>query len=110
VLRIFRWGLTLYSIVFGGVALLAWGSYLVNLGSSREHLLPGIALYMVGLPSSMSMEALANQFPALIDSPVLVLTIMTLYGLFQVAVLWGLAIRFFPKIKKVSADEARKGL
>lgn len=108
-LRIFRWALTLYSMVFGGVALLAWGSYLVNLGSSKEHLLPGIALYIVGLPSSISMEALTNQFPVLIDSPVLVLTVMTLYGLFQITVIWGLAIRFFPRIKKVSAVEARKG-
>jgi hypothetical protein len=78
----------LYSVVFGGAALWAWGSYLVNLGSPKEHLLPGIVLNLIGTPSTLIMEHLVVWFPVLLNSSSLFLVAMSLCGLFQVVVLW----------------------
>lgn len=78
----------LYSVVLGGAALWAWGSYLANLGSPKEHLFPGIVLNFVGMPTTLLMEHLVDWFPALLNSSALFLAAMSLCGLFQAAVLW----------------------
>ncbi len=86
-----------YSLVFGGAALWAWGSYLVNLGSPKEHLLPGIVLNLISMPSALIMEHLVAWFPVLLNSSTLFLSAMSLCGLFQVMVLW-CAAWFFLKV------------
>ena len=78
----------LYSVAFGGAILWAWGSYFVNLGSPKEHLLPGIVLNLVCMPSTLIMEHLVAWFPALLNSSALFLSAMSFCGLFQVVVLW----------------------
>jgi hypothetical protein len=87
----------LYSGVFGGAAVWAWSSYLVNLGSPKEHLLPGMVLNVVSMPSSLIMEDLVVWFPVLLNTPVLLLSAMSLCGLFQVGVLWCIKWLLFKK-------------
>jgi uncharacterized membrane protein len=87
----------LYSLVFGCAALWAWGSYLINFGSPKEHLLPGIVLYLIDMPSALIIENLVVWFPVLLNSSVLFLFAMTLCGIFQVIVLWCTAY-FFLKV------------
>lgn len=87
----------LYSLVLGLVALWAWGSYFIYEGSTREHLLPGIALNVVTMPSSLLIEKIAGQVPWILSSPVTMLSIVTVLGGIQVIVVWFVAMRFkFP--------------
>lgn len=87
----------IYSLVLGGVALWAWGAYFLYEGSTREHLLPGIALNVVTLPSSLLIERMVGQVPWILSSPVAMLLITTGLGGIQVVVVWLIAMRFkFP--------------
>lgn len=82
---------TLYSIVFGGAALWAWISYFSYGSSTEEHLLPGIVLNIVTLPSSLLMEKLVVLYPWLLNSSVFMLSLVTVLGFFQVLLVWLLA-------------------
>lgn len=85
---------TLYSLVLSGVSLWAWGTYFVFKGSTEEHLLPAIALYVVSLPSSFLMERLIGQVPWILNSVVTMLSIVTGLGAIQAIVMWLVATRF----------------
>jgi hypothetical protein len=102
--RIFRNIAVLYSATYGGVALLAWITYFSNLNSPREHFLPGIVLYFIGMPSTLLMDRLVIWFPVLLESTVKFLTLMTLCGLFQVVIVWCFAILLFPNKSTGSRD------
>jgi len=86
-----------YSAVFGSAALWAWGSYFVNLGSPKEHQLPGIVLNLVTMPSTLMMERMIEWFPVLLNSSALFLSAMSLCGLFQVGILWCITWLVFKK-------------
>lgn len=81
----------IYSLVFGGAALWAWGSYFIYEGSTREHLLPGIALNVVTLPSSLLMERMVGLMPWILSSPIAMLSIVTGLGVVQVMLVWLIA-------------------
>lgn len=89
-MRIFA---TLYSLIFGGVALWAWASYIFYENSAKEHLLPVIVLHIVALPSSLLVEKLAGQVSWILNSPITMLLLVTGLGFLQVALLWLLAGR-----------------
>jgi hypothetical protein len=87
----------IYSLILGGVALWAWGTYFLYEGSTREHLLPAIALNVVTLPSSLLVERIVGQVPWILSSPVALLSIVTGFGGIQVVLVWLIAVRFkFP--------------
>lgn len=81
----------IYSLVFGGVVLWAWGSYFLYEGSTREHLLPAIALNAVTMPSSLLIERVVEQVPWILSSPATMLSIATGLGGIQVLVVWFVA-------------------
>jgi len=88
---------TIYSLVFVGVALWAWYTYFPYKDLTREQLLPGIALNIVSLPSSLLMERIVGLVPWILDSLIAMLSITTGLGAIQVLVVWLIAIRFkFP--------------
>lgn len=82
---------TLYSIVFGSAALWAWISYFAYSNSTEEHLLPGIVLNIVTLPSSLLVEKLVSRNPWLLNSSISILSLVTALGFFQVLLVWLLA-------------------
>jgi hypothetical protein len=87
----------IYSLALGGVALWAWGSYFLYEGSTREHLLPGIALNVATLPSSLLVEMMVGRVPWILSSPIAMLSIVTGLGGIQVVLVWLIAVRFkFP--------------
>lgn len=87
----------IYSLVLGGVALWAWSSCIIYEGSIREYLLPGVALNVVTLPSSLLVEMMVGQVPWILSSPVVMLSIVTVLGAIQVGVVWLVAMCFkFP--------------
>lgn len=83
----------IYSLLLGGVALWAWVSYFLYEGSAREHLLPGIALNVVTLPSSLLVERMVGQLPWILSSPIAMLSIVTGLGGVQVVLVWLIAVR-----------------
>lgn len=83
----------IYSFLLGGVALCTWITHFLYEGSTREHLLPGIALYFVTLPSSLLMERVVGEVPWILSSPITILSIMTGLGGIQVGLVWLLAAR-----------------
>jgi len=89
-MRIFA---TLYSLTFCGVALWAWAAHVFYGGTAREHLLPGVILHIVALPSSLLIEKLAEHVSWVLNSPITMLSLVTGLGFFQVAVMWLLAGR-----------------
>lgn len=84
---------SIYSLLLGGVALWAWVSYFLYEGSAREHLLPGITLGVVTLPSSLLLEKIVGQIPWILSSPIAILSIMTGLGGIQVVLVWLIAVR-----------------
>lgn len=87
----------IYSMVLGGVALWTWVVYFHYKGTVGEHLLPGIVLQLVTLPSSFLMEWIAELMPWILSSPVAILSIMTGLGGIQMVAVWLVAMRFkFP--------------
>ena len=86
-----RYVATLYSIVFGSAALWAWITYFAYSNSPEEHLLPGIALNIGALPSSLLMEKLVVRYPWLMNSSISLLSLVTALGFFQVLLVWLLA-------------------
>ncbi len=87
----------IYSLVVGGVALWTWGVYLYYEGTVGEHLLPGIVLQFVTLPSSLLTEWIVELVPWVLSSPVAILSIMTGLGIIQAAGVWLVAMGFkFP--------------
>lgn len=78
----------LYSLLFAGVALWTWATYFSYENSMREHLLPAIALNIVSLPSSLIVEKLAAMFPWILNSPIMLLSIVTGLGALQAIFLW----------------------
>ena len=84
---------TIYSLLLGGVALWAWVANLLYEGSTREHLLPGIALNIVTLPSSLLAEKIAEQVPLILSSPIIMLSIVTGLGGIQVVLVWLITAR-----------------
>jgi hypothetical protein len=89
----------IYSLVLCGTALWAWAAHFVYEGSTREHLLPGIALNVATLPSSLLIERMVAYLPWILSSPITMLTIVTVLGGIQVIVVWLIALRFkFPVV------------
>ena len=82
----------IYSLALGGFALWAWVSYFLYEGSTREHLLPGIALNVVTLPSSLLVERMVGLMPWILSSPIVMLSIMTGFGGVQVMLVWSIAL------------------
>lgn len=85
-----------YSAIYATAALWAWGTELAMAESPREHLLPGILLNVLGLPSSLLMESLVVRFPVLLHSGLLQLSITTLLGVIQVAIVWLISMKLVP--------------
>jgi len=85
---------TIYSLAVAGAALWTWYTYFPGKDLTREQLLPGIALNIVSLPSSLLMERIIVLVPSILDSPVAMLSIATGFGAIQVLVVWLIAIRF----------------
>lgn len=83
----------LYSILFGCAALWAWATYLLYANSTKEHLLPGILLNIMTMPSSILIERLGLLFPSLVDGEIFFLSMMTGVGIFQILLLWQLVTR-----------------
>ena len=87
----------IYSLVLGGVALWTWGVYLYYKGSVGEHLLPGIVLQVITMPSSLLTEWIVELVPWVLNSPIAILSLMTGLGGLQAVVVWLVAMRFkFP--------------
>jgi len=82
---------TLYSIVFGSAVLWTWISYFSYSNATEEHLLPGVVLNIVILPSSLLVEKLVVRNPWLLNSPISQLSLVTALGSFQVLIVWLLA-------------------
>lgn len=78
----------LYSIVFGGATLWAWITYFSYRNSTQEHLLPGIVLNILTLPSSLLMEKLIVRFPCILNSTTSMLSLVTALGFFQILSVW----------------------
>lgn len=83
----------LYSVVIACTASWAWIDHLAFNGSSREHLLPAVALNFVALPSSLVMESLVGANPWLMDRPAAILVVLTGIGFLQAACVWLLAAK-----------------
>ena len=83
-----------YSLALGVVSMWAWISYFLYEKSTREHLLPGIALNALSLPSSLVIEKIAEQSPWLLNTPIAMLAFVTMLGGIQAVLLWLLASRF----------------
>lgn len=84
----------LYSTVLGGVALWTWIVYFQYDGTIGEHLLPGVVLQLVTLPSSLLMERIVDLVPWVFNKPVVILSLTTGLGGLQAAVVWLIAMRF----------------
>ncbi|WP_155950969.1 hypothetical protein [Rhodanobacter sp. OR87] len=78
----------LYSIAFGGAASWAWICYFLYKSSAEEHLLPGIVLNIVALPSSLLMEKIIESTPWLLNSAITMLALVTALGFLQVILVW----------------------
>lgn len=87
-----RYFATLYSIVFGVSASWAWITVLIYHGSTQEHLLPSVLLGIATLPSSLLMDSIVSMHPSLLDRTIAMLSMLTAFGLIQVALVWSLGI------------------
>lgn len=78
--------------VYGAVvflaALWAWYTEIDLRNSATEHLLPGILLALVTLPSSQSLGLIYGRWPAFFDAPFTQLAWLTACGAFQAAALY----------------------
>ncbi len=88
-----------YSAVFLGVDLWTWDIFFVYLGSTKEHMVPALVLTLISMPSSLIIELLAVWFPALLDNTLLLISITSLCGLFQVVLVWFIAILLLKRNK-----------
>ena len=71
--------------------------YLYYKGSVGEHLLPGIVLQVITMPSSLLTEWIVELVPWVLNSPIAILSLMTGLGGLQAVVVWLVAMRFkFP--------------
>lgn len=84
----------IYSLVLGGVALWTWVVHFHYEGTVGEHLLPGILLQVVTLPSSLMMEWIIDLMPWILGSPVAILSVATGLGGIQAMLLWLIAVRY----------------
>lgn len=83
----------IYSLLLGGFALWAWVTYFLYEGSTKEHLLPGIILALVTVPSSLLIEGIIGLIPWILNSPIAMLSMLTGLGGVQVALVWLIAMR-----------------
>jgi len=99
----------IYSLLVGGVALWTWVVYFQYEGTVREHLLPGVVLQVVTLPSSLLAQwIIIKVMPWIVSSPVAILSIMTGFGGIQAILVWFFAMRFkFPRGLKKSLRNSR---
>lgn len=95
-----RYIAVLYSVVFGCVAVWEWISCFSFGHAMEEHLLPGIILNIVTLPSSLLMDKILLLSPEVLNSKIAVLSIVTGFGFLQMALLWTLALRISKKHKE----------
>jgi len=88
----------IYSLVLGGVALWAWVVYFHYEGTVGEHLLPGVVLQFITMPSSLLTEWIVELVPWVLSSPLGILSLMTGLGGLQAVAVWLVAMRFkFPR-------------
>ena len=83
----------IYSALAGLAAAYAWQVDISMLHSSREHLLPDVVLYVIALPSSLSLDLFYEMAPDFFSRPFTELTLLTLCVALQCAFLWWLSIR-----------------
>jgi hypothetical protein len=83
----------LYAVVVGLAAILAWYTDVMLLHSVREHMLPGILLATVSLPTSYTLDPLYKLSPTFFSAPFVQLTWLTACGAFQAVVLYLLSTR-----------------
>ncbi|WP_454786172.1 SCO4225 family membrane protein [Mangrovitalea sediminis] len=77
-----------YAVIVGLAALWAWYTDVTLLHSGREHMLPGLLLVIVSLPTSKTLDLLYEHWPAFFSQPFVQLSWTTACGMFQALVLY----------------------
>jgi hypothetical protein len=90
-----------YAVVVGLAVIWAWYTNVTLLHSVREHMLPGILLAAVSLPTSYTLDPLYEHFPAFFSAPFVQLIWLTVCGVFQAGVLYLLSVRV-PKVRRTA--------
>jgi hypothetical protein len=83
----------IYSGLLIGVNLWVWITDFLFHGSTEEHLLPGIILYILTAPSSLLMEGIVGLAPWMLDSPIVILALLTGFGGVQAILVWLIALK-----------------
>nr|AAL24533.1 orf102EGC133 [uncultured bacterium] len=83
----------LYAVVVGLAAIWAWYVDVTLLHAMREHMLPGLLLAFLSLPTSYTLGPLYEHFPTFFSAPFVQLTWLTVCGAFQAVVLYSLSVR-----------------
>lgn len=89
--RLIRIVAILYTTFISIAAVWAWVTDIHLLHSEREHLLPGVVLYIAAMPLSLSVDALYPLMRQLLDTPFVQLAVITICAATQAALLWLLA-------------------
>ena len=82
-----------YAVVVALAAFWAWCTNVTLLHSVREHMLPGIVLAAVSLPTSYTLGPLYKLSPTFFSAPFVQLTWLTVCGAFQAVVFYFLSAR-----------------
>ena len=86
-----------YAVVVGLATVWAWYANVTLLHSVQEHMLPGILLAAVSLPSSYTVVLLYDISPTLFSAPFVQLTWLTVCGVFQAAAFYLISARTLRK-------------
>jgi hypothetical protein len=83
----------IYSVLAGLAAVYAWEGDISMLHSTREHPLSDVVLYVIALPSSLSLDMFYGMAPHFFSLPFTQIGLLTLCAALQCAFLWWLSIR-----------------
>ena len=82
-----------YAVVVGLATIWAWYAEVTLLHSVQEHMLPGMLLAAVSLPTSFTVAPLYDLSPTFFSEAFVQLTWLTVCGIFQASVLYRLAVQ-----------------
>ena len=82
-----------YSAIVCAIALWAWYVDVTLLDSQREHLLPDILLMFCGLPSSLLLDSVFQQWPETFVNGLAQTAFLTVCALAQSGLVLGIAFR-----------------
>jgi hypothetical protein len=88
-----------YAGLVAVLALYAWCVEIAFLHSAGEHLLPGLLLSIASMPLSLSLSSVYARWPTFFQLPFTQLGWLTLCGVVQALILFGLARTFAKAVR-----------